>query len=152
MAAVKLMMRVIKGGLAPADDYTTKVLRERGYSMNDIVAATVTKPRNPKFYRLAHGLGKLVAENIESFAGIDPHKVLKRLQLEGQIECEEFAYKVAGYGMITQHIPRSLSFESMDEATFNQVYRQMCQHIVKEYWPKETTDSVAEMALLMADV
>lgn len=145
----KLMFRVIKGGFAPADGYTSKRLRERNYAIGEIVAGQITKPRNPKFWRLAHGLGTLVAENIDSFGGMDAHKVLKRLQREALIECEEFVFKVANCGMVTQYIPRSLSFESMSEEVFSDVYARMCQHIVREYWPSETTDRIAEMAQMM---
>lgn len=148
----KLMLRVIKGGFAPADAYTSSKLRERGYAIGDIVAGVITKPRNPKFYALAHGLGALVAENIESFSGMDAHKVLKRIQREAMIECEEFAFMVLGVGMVTQFTPRSLSFESMDEGVFHEVYAAMCAHIVKAYWPTETTERVAEMASLMVTV
>jgi len=145
----KLMLRVIRGGFAHADVYTSSKLRERGYAIGDIVAGVITKPRNPKFFGLAHGLGNLVAENIESFTGMDAHKVLKRIQREAMIECEEFAFMVPGVGMVTQFTPRSLSFESMDDGTFHEVYAAMCAHIVKTYWPSETTERVAEMAQLM---
>jgi hypothetical protein len=79
---------------------------------------------------------------------MDCHKVLKRLQREALIECDEFVFKLAGM-MVTQFTPRSLSFESMSEEVFSDVYARMCQHIVKEYWPTETTERVAEMAELM---
>ena len=118
--------------------------------MGDIVAGTISKPRNPKFWRLAHGLGALVAENIESFSGMDAHKVLKRLQREALIACDEFAFMVPGCGMVTQYTPRSLSFESMSEEEFSSVYETMCKWIVQNYWPSENTERLTEMALLMA--
>jgi len=146
----KLMLKVIKGGFAPADAYTARKLRDRKYSMGDIVAGTISKPRNPKFWRLAHGLGALVAENIESFSGMDAHRVLKRLQREALIACDEFAFMVPGCGMVTQYTPRSLSFESMSEEEFSSVYETMCKWIVQNYWPSENTERLTEMALLMA--
>ena len=146
----KLMFKVVRGGFQPADAYTTRKLRDRKYSMGDIVAGTISKPRNPKFWRLAHGLGALVAENIESFSGMDAHKVLKRLQREALIACDEFAFMVPGCGMVTQYTPRSLSFESMSEEEFSSVYETMCKWIVQNYWPLENTERLTEMALLMA--
>lgn len=148
----KLMLKVIKGGFAPADDYTAKRLRERKYSIGEIVAGQITKPRNPGFWRLAHGLGTLVAENIEGFEGMDAHKVLKRLQREAMIECDEFIFKVPNCGMVTQYTPRSLSYESMSEEVFQDVYAQMCAWIVKEYWPTETTENIVRMAEMMKTV
>lgn len=148
----KLMLRVIKDGFAPADEYSRKRLRERKYSIGEIVAGQITKPRNPKFWRLAHGLGTLVSENIEGFEGMDCHKVLKRLQREALIECDEFVFKVPNCGMVTQYIPRSLSFESMSDEVFHDVYAKMCQYIIKEYWPTETTERMTEMAQMMERV
>ena len=146
----KLMLRIIKGGFAPADEYTSRKLRERNYVIGEIVAGQITKPRNPKFWRMAHALGNLVAENIEGFEGMEAHKVLKGIQREAMIECDEFAFNVKGCGMVTQYIPRSLSFESMNEEVFSEVYKQMCQHIVTTYWPDENTESVESMAEMMS--
>ena len=143
------MLRVIKNGFAPADDYTSKRLRERNYAIGEIVAGQISKPRNPKFWRLAHGLGALVAENIEGFEGMDAHLVLKRLQREALISCEEFVFKLPGCGIVTQYIPKSLSFESMSDEVFHDVYARICQHLIVAYWPTETTERITEMAGLM---
>lgn len=145
----KLMMKIAKGAIIPADQYTTNKLKLRNYSIGDVVSVQIAKPRNPKFHRLVHGLGALVVENIEGFEGMDSHKALKRLQREGMIECEETTFKVEGCGMVTQYVPRSLSFESMSEEVFAEVYKQICGVVVRMYWPKETTERVAEMAGLM---
>lgn len=145
----KLMMKVAKGCIVPADEYTKNKLKARNYSIGDVVSVQISKPRNPKFHRLVHGLGTLVVENIEEFEGMDSHKALKRLQREGMIECDEFMFKVPGCGMVTQYVPRSLSFESMSEEVFAGVYKQICGVIVKMYWPKETSERVAQMAEMM---
>jgi hypothetical protein len=146
----KLMMRIVKGGMQPADNYTTTKLRARNYAMGEIVAAQITKPRNPKFWRLAHGLGSMVAENIDSFAGMDSHCVIKRLQREALIACDEFAFMVPGCGIVTQYTPRSLSFESMSAEEFDSVYKQICSWLVKHYWPSQTNEQIEEMALLLS--
>ena len=143
------MMKVAKGSIVPADQYTVDKLKARNYSIGDVVSVQLSKPRNPKFHRLVHALGALVVENIEGFEGMDSHKALKRLQREGLIECDEFSFKVEGCGMVTQYVPRSLSFESMSEEVFQDVYKQICSVIVRLYWPKETSERVAEMAELM---
>ncbi len=145
----KLMMKIDRGCIVPADEYTKNKLKARNYSIGDVVSVQISKPRNPKFHRLVHGLGTLVVENIEGFEGMDSHKALKRLQREGLIECDEMTFKVAGFGMVTQYTPRSLSFESMSEEVFSEVYKQICGVIVKLYWPKETSERVAQMAEMM---
>jgi hypothetical protein len=109
----KVFLRVIKGGLAPADSYATSQLREKGYKIGDVLSAQLRKLNNPKFHRLLHRIGQLCAANIEAFKGMDAHKVLKRIQLEADIACEPLAIVMPGVGMVTVKIPESLSFESM---------------------------------------
>ena len=142
----RIYLRVQKGALVPADSYATSKLRERGYAVNDLLAAELVKPRNPKFNRLVHRIGQLVVANIDAFAGIDAHQAIKRLQIEGKVACEEIGISVANYGMVIQLIPRSLSFESMDEGEYVQAARGICRTIAERYWPSLTEDAIAEMA------
>ena len=142
----RIYFRVSKGCLIPADSYAASKLRERGYGMNDLLSAELTKPRNPKFNRLVHRIGQLVVSNIEAFAGLDAHQAIKRLQIEGKVACEEIDVMVANYGMVIQLIPRSLSFESMDEGEYVQAARGICRTIAERYWPSLTEDAIAEMA------
>lgn len=144
--AERLMFRVIKGGLVPADTYTTSRLRDRGYKVGDIVSAELRKPRNPGFHRLVHRIGMLVAANIDAFTGMEPHAVLKRLQWEGNIGCDEMGVQVPGVGMAMVRIPRSLSYESMDQSEFYRVARAFCDHIAQQYWPGMDPEEIEYMA------
>jgi len=80
---------------------------------------------------------------------MDAHKVLKRLQIEGNIECDEVAYRIPDYGMIVQKIPRSLSFASMDQDDFKDCFKAMCRHICDRYWPELGPDEIEQQAELM---
>ena len=142
----RLMMRVNKGGFIPADVYTQDLLRDRRYAIGDIVSADIRKPRNPKFNRLVHRIGALVVANIEAFAGLDSHTAIKRLQIEGRIACSEVGILVAGYGMVIQFIPRSMSFETMGEEEFNAAARGICRTIAERYWQTLTPEQIEEMA------
>ena len=147
----RIYLRVAKGCLEPADECQRAKLRERGYRTGDLLAADLTKPRNPKFNRLVHQLGRLVVENIEAFAGLDAHKAIKRLQIEGKIACDEIGISVPGYGMVIQLIPRSLSFESMDEGEFHSAARGISRTIAERYWTNLTEEQILNMAELMVD-
>lgn len=147
----RVMLRVIKGGLTPADDYSASILRSRGYKIGDIVAGDIKKPRNPGFHRLAHRIGSLAAENIEAFAGLDGHAVLKRLQLEGDIACENIPLNFPGVGPVSYRIPLSLSFESMDDGDFHQIVAAFCAYLAKRYWPTLTADQIETMAELYVE-
>ena len=147
----RLALRVVKGSLIPADASTQGRMRERGYKVGDLVFAEITKPRNPKFHRLAHRIGSLCAQNIDSFSGMDAHKVLKRLQWEANIGCEEIGVQVPGVGLAMMRWPQSLGFESMEEGEFHEVTRQFCRHIAHQYWPSMSAEKVQEMVDSMVD-
>ena len=145
----KIMFRVGKGALIPADRYSFEKLRERKYSTGDLVSVQIGKCRNPQFHRLAHAIGTLCVENIEDFEGMNAHSALKRIQIEGNISCSEMMLKIPGLGAVIQRIPRSLSFESMDEEEFRETVRGMCRHIASQYWPGMDADEIERMAEVM---
>ena len=142
----KLMLRVAKGALVPADGYTASRLRERGYHTGDVVGAIISKLRNPKFNRLIHRIGQLCVANIDDFGAMDAHQCLKRLQLESGVACDETAIRVPGLGMVLHRTPQSLSFESLDEGDFHDAARGLCRWIAAEYWPTLTPEAIEEMA------
>lgn len=145
----KTLWRVTKGALVPYDGATVAYLRDRRYGMGDVIGAVLTKPRNPRFHRLAHALGSLLAENVEAFESVEAHQVLKRLQIEANIGCDEIALNFPGVGPCTYRVPRSLSFESMDEGEFKTVIAAMCKHVSKTYWPSLSAEQIESMAELM---
>lgn len=147
----RILFRVSKGSLVPGDDLALARLRARGYKVGDWVTAEIRKPRNPKFHRKAHALGRLLAENIDAFTGMNPHAVLKRLQLESGVGCESVAIYVPGVGMCEHRQALSLSFENMDEGEFEETYTGLCQHIVARYWPGLGQAAIEEMSSLVGE-
>jgi hypothetical protein len=147
MTTKRHALRVIKGGYAPADYSTAAALRKR-HKVGDLVFAEFRKPRSPGFHRLAHALGGVLAENLDAFAHLDAHTVLKRLQVEGDIACDTIPMSIPGVGPVEYRIPRSLSFESMDEDEFRDVIQSMCRYVSKRYWPSSTPDEIERMAEL----
>ena len=142
----RIPLRVERGRLVPFDDMAASMLRAKGYGLGDVVMADLAKSRNPKFHGLAHQLGSLLAENLDAFEGVNSHAVLKRLQIEANVGCDEMALMFPGVGPCVYRVPRSLSFGSMDEAEFKQVIAAMCRHISKTYWPTCTPEQVEAMA------
>ena len=144
-------LRVIHGGLVPADGYAQTQLRNKKFKIGDVVRCDVRKLRNQKFNRLVHRIGQLVAANIEAFSGLDAHTCIKRLQIEGRIACDEIGIMVQGYGMVIQFIPRSMSFDSMDQAEYHDCAKRICRLIAERYWQGLAPDQIAEMAESMVD-
>lgn len=147
----RLLLRVSKGALVPADGYTESRLRARGFRMGDEVLAQITKARSPGFHRLVHQFGVMVVENLEAFAGMDPHAALKRLQIEANVGCDEVALNFPGIGPCSYRVPRSLSYESMDQGEFELTFRGFTKYIAKTYWPSLTPEQIEQMAGFMKD-
>ena len=145
----KILLKVAKGSLEPADGLAQARLRERGYRVGDILSVALTKPRNPAYHRYAHQLGKLLIENLDEFRSMNPHDVLKRLQYESGIGCEEAGVQVPGVGLATVRWPKSLSFASMDQGEFEEVLFGLCQHVAEQYWTGLDAEGVAELAEAM---
>lgn len=173
----KIHFRVIKGGLVPADQYAESLLRNKHFKIGDVVGAEIRKLRNVKFNRLVHRIGQLCAANIEEFSGMEAHSIIKRIQLEGNICCDEIALKIHGFdsqvwkyvkpvvepilamvgfninndGFMIARIPRSLSFQSLDEAEFHGAAKQICRLIAERYWQGLEPEQIEEMAGAMID-
>ena len=155
MSKEQLRFRVARvgseGALVPSDGITAGRLRERGYKTGDIVMAEVRKPRNPGFHRLAHAFGAMVADNIDSFAGMDAHRALKRLQWESGIGCDEMGVQAPGVGFVMVRMPKSLSFASMEQGEFHEVIRGLARHVADTYWPDLSPEEVERMAEIMPE-
>ena len=128
-----------------ADTHAFRELTAK-HKAGELVFAEFTKPRNPRFHRFAHSLGALIADNIEAFAGVDSHAVLKRLQIEANVGCDEIALNFPGVGPCSYRVPRSLSYESMDESEFHGVIAAMCDYVSRKYWPGLTAAQIESMA------
>lgn len=151
VTSARLMFRVVRGALVPADACTTDALREKGLRVGDIVSVELRKPRNPGFWRLAHSIGAMCVRNLDDFSGLSAHQALKKIQFDADIECERTETVIPGVGVMIHRKPKSLSFESMDQASFHAVARAMCRHIAERYWPDLDEERVAEMARIFID-
>lgn len=138
--------------LIAANEYSAEMLKDKKIALGDVVGVTIKKVRSPEHHAMAHRIGQLCAQNLDEFMGMDAHRVLKRLQLEADVGCEHIAIKVQNLGLIEQRIPKSLSFENMDEIEFRDVMTQICRHLSKQYWPSLSSDQIYEMAKKMDSV
>ena len=142
----RILLRVERGALVPADAHSQQRLREKGYRVGDILAAELIKPRHPGFWRLAHRIGTLCVQNIEAFHGLTAHQAIKKIQVDAGLECDITHTEIPGMGTLVSKQPRSLSFESMEQGQFYEFTRAACRHIASTYWPHLTAEAVQEMA------
>lgn len=144
----KIALQVVKGALVPIDGQGRKWLNDN-CKLGDILSADLRKSRNSRFNRLVHAIGRLCSEQIEAFSGKDAHACLKQIQLEGQIACDQQRMEIPGIGAVMVSIPKSLSFDSMDETEFQDVAKDMSRWIAARYWPTMTPEAIERMAELM---
>jgi len=125
------------------------VCKERGYRPGDLLLADLFKERNSRFYRLAHQLATFLRKNVDEFDGVrSSHQVLKTLQVDARVECDEVEEQI-DLGTLGKHsfkrwIPRSLNFTDMDDTTFGLIWETLCDHVAVTYFPDWTPEQVAE--------
>lgn len=129
-----------------ASDADRAMLKERDYKLNAKVRAELSQPRNPRFNNLVHGLGAVLAGNLDRFAGKKAHAAVKALQTEALVYCDVETFDLPGLGQLTRHVPQSLSFDSMSEEVFQDFWRQCCAYLVATDWPTLTEERLTEMA------
>lgn len=147
----RILLRVERGALVPADAHSQQRLREKGYRVGDILAAELIKPRHPGFWRLAHQVGTMCVQNIDSFNGLTAHQAIKKLQFDAGLWCDITETEIPGLGVLVSKQPRSLSFENMDQGEFYELMKSLCRHIAENHWPHMTPEQVQEMADAFVD-
>lgn len=145
----RVLLRVDRGALVPADAYAVKRLRAKGFKVGDHLLAELRKARNPGYWRLGHRLAELVIQNVPEFEHYtDGHAVLKRLQLESNVACDSILLR-GEFGMIEHRVPQSMSFANMDEGQWRETFSGLCNWVRKRYWPDMESGEIERMAELM---
>ena len=146
-------LRVLHGRLEPADLMSAQRLRSKGFRVGDIVFGDLKKPRNPRFWRLAHGFATLLMENLDEFGRMEnAHGVLKRIQWEADIGCDHIAWDGPGGSVINVRLPKSLDFANMDDGEWSEIFRAMCRYVAEKYWPELEPEQVEAMVELVGEV
>lgn len=117
--------------LVPSTRVDQKPFRRLGLKHGDVLTAKFTKRRNGKFHRLVMGMTTFVFENQERFATFDGLRHFLSLRTSFVIEAED---KATGQ---TIRIPRSWSYEEMDETEFQQLASELVDVIIAEFFPTE---------------
>jgi hypothetical protein len=134
------------GALVPRYGCDRRAMRERGYTVGSEVRAELKKRRNVKFHRLAHAIGAMCVDQLDTFAGLDAHAAIKRLQRETGVCCEEMALDLGPLGTVAVKMPRSMAFDEMGEDEFSQLVEAIYKHLAATYWPSMTPEAIAGMA------
>lgn len=138
------------GGFDITNPLVRERLREKGYRVGDDVAIEIYKVRNRKFNSFVHKFGQLLADNLDDFEGMEPHAVLKRLQLESGVACDEVQLR-GDFGLVYHRQALSLSFDNMDDGEFSAVFHGLARYVTKRYWVTLTPEQIEQMAGFMPD-
>jgi len=136
------------GCLVPESDVDRDMLRERGFVTGSQLRAVLAKPRDVVFFRLAHRVGKWVAENAEGYRGLSAHEALKRVQERSGVGCAEETFDLGELGTIKRMRAESLSFEDMDEGRWKELWTGWIEYLRESAYPgasKEAVDAVESL-------
>lgn len=125
------------------------LLKERGYRSGDKVRAELKQPRDLVKHRRVHRLGQMVARSLDKFQGMDAHSVIKKLQGDAGVCCQEEFFDLGSLGRVSRQVPESLAFDEMPEERFLEFWRGICQHLIATYWPNLDEEQIDEMIQMM---
>jgi hypothetical protein len=134
--------------LVASNQGTRDEMKRRKFTRGTRLKVEMARPRNLPFWRKAHVLAELCIYNIEAFEGLDQHAALKKLQLSADAECEHLDFRLADGTTYRYREAKTLSFDSMDEGTFTQVYDRIVEHIKDRWfseWSQEQMDALIEL-------
>lgn len=124
------------GALLPESIVSQREMRERALRTGDLVRCELRKNRDYGQWKWAHTLGALLAEQAEGYEGLTQHKALKKLQLDSGTECdvevEEFDLGELGTAKRTKVVPRSLSFDQLEQQAFDVAWARMVNYAASE--------------------
>lgn len=124
-------------------------LRDAGFAPGAEVTAQFDTGRNLLNFRQAHALAKFVSGNTEVFPDdLDSHQVLKRIQVDADIECdlvdEEAYIEGLGWIKIKRKVPRSLAFDRMTNTVWREVFQRFKDYCITAYFPSWGRDEIAQ--------
>ena len=129
------------------DSGEAEKLREAGFTVGTEVTAQFDTGRNLLNFRQAHALAKFVRDNTEAFdPDLDSHAVLKRIQVDADIECdmadEEVFVEGLGWIPLKRRVPRSLAFDRMTQTVWREVFTRFKNYCITTYFPDWGRDEI----------
>ncbi len=98
----------------------------KGWTNEEIIEVNVRKPRNPKFHRKFFALVGLVFANQEKYTNRED------LLVELKIRTGHYKEHI-NYEGLTIYIPKSISFEKMDELEFEKFYNKVIDVVLQNF-------------------
>ena len=136
MSVMKTQWVVKKGVLEPFNDSTVEFMRSAHFRLGDVVSCEITMSRSPHFLRSMHKMARLLIEQTDTFHGKREHDVIKQLQSESKVGCDVYRGELKDNAdVFLLYVPKSLSFDNMDEAEFRAIVDPLIDYVAETYWP-----------------
>ena len=132
-----MLMKVYKNGLAPVDDASKEALGK--LKVGSLALVNVRTPRNPLQHRLLWHLARLVYENTEHF--LSAEHVVEQIKI-GTGFSEQVRLHIPGIGLVIQERGKSIAFESMPKAEFDEWFERALDYIVFDLIPGVEKDDI----------
>lgn len=136
------------GCLVPAHPVDRRLMRERKLVRGLEIRAELKQSRNPQFNRLVHAVGHLLVDNVDGFESLTSHDAIKRVQREAGVMCESMEIDLGTLGRVPVNVPRSISFDEMEEAEFREFFEGLRKHVEARYIPALSEHARAEYWLM----
>lgn len=139
MSKQTLFMRVVNGSLTPADAES----REKIGRLKEgrLIMIRAMAPRNPLQHRLLWHLARLVFENSEDFTSSE--HVVEQMKI-GTGLTDRVQLVVPGIGTVVQERGRSIAFESMPQAEFEEWFERVLDYAVIHLLPGVDKEEVRQ--------
>tara|TARA_B100001250_G_scaffold178716_1_gene153599 strand:+ start:455 stop:877 length:423 start_codon:yes stop_codon:yes gene_type:complete len=121
---VKIRLKKAFGVLVPSLPEDEEKMK--GWTNEEIIEVNVRKPRNPKFHRKFFALVGLVFANQEKYTNRED------LLVELKIRTGHYKEHI-NYEGLTIYIPKSISFEKMDELEFEKFYNKVIDVVLQNF-------------------
>ena len=134
-------LQMIKGNnntLKPANPEAEHYLSKVGF--NDQLTCKITRPRNLLFHRKFFALLNMVYQNQERYTNFE------RFRKEIVMRAGFYEKHVHLTGKVS-YIAESLAFDSMDEATFSDLYDKAVEVILHYFWQDMTKAQLEEAVM-----
>ena len=118
------LIKTLSGSFKPA--YDSDYDKAKKIALNEPFVFTYKKPRNYLFHKKFFGLLNMVFENQEQYSNLD--------HLRHDLIIEAGFYEIR-YGLHGEELKeaKSISFSSMDEVDFSELYNRVIDVIVKYF-------------------
>jgi len=110
------------------------------WKVGEILRAKVIKPRNAKFHRKFFALLNIAFENQDKYTNFEDFRI------EVELKSGNYREHVTTKGKII-YIPKSISFASMDEIEFSQLYDKAIDVIINNFCQGSTYEEMDNKVL-----